>query len=206
MINARNDLARSPNFELTFSPSCCLLLRRFAQERARRAGVLTEDLDDCAAEFVLKMFLLYKGQRESKLMYVSHAWVCRCAEHHAIDFRRREASRHEHEARLLPDWAEGSACACHARTPETECWAKEYQAQISSIIACLTPSQQDLFMRLIVREDTVAEAACATERTPQAIRQSRFNLFRQLRKLCERRNVTERQLREYILLIERAGG
>ena len=143
-------------------------------------GLSGADADESATEFL-----------EWSLIHPEHARYSAalleiCAEHRTVDFIRRRARIRGRELPLPTDASiENSAnwvLRCSESSPEQIACTAESCRDIEWAVALLTPSQQGLFRRHFVDEDSIGDIADSLGCSQHAIHQRLSGIRIQLRK------------------------
>jgi RNA polymerase sigma factor (sigma-70 family) len=169
-----------------------------SRRQAVLAGLIGEDVEDCAIEFVEHILCSVPQREHDPRFGYSLAWLHVCARNHAVDFRRHVSRRDMH----LISWAEAeearhrqSVWQYSLATPLAVLLHREIWEMLELGLAELRTEVKDLVLRRYVYEERLRELAEGTGRSEQAVEQQIRRARLRLRTLLEQQGITEHTLR-----------
>lgn len=161
--------------------------------QATRLGLLREDAQDCAMDFVAR--LLGSG---NTLPACSTAWLNRCARNHASNYARNVGRRQQKEKSWTERYGEdgdrlAQAHASATPGPKTLTMRKEFWRQVAAALTHLTPAQRDLFVRYHLRNESLQNLSLRYHRTPHALEESLSNIRKRLAVLLSSQGWTDKE-------------
>lgn len=180
-----------------------------ARRHAACRQVHPDDIEDCAIEFVLHM-LQNEGRalRPDSQGVCSTAWLHRCADNYAQNFRlkltRRQARTQPLEGlgkygdsggeQSAPKDVYGNIPDC-IPTPEEYLLRGELRQHVAAALADLQPLPRYLFLRHCLDVETLQALAQEIGKTPDAVRMIIARVRKQLQQRLCRQGMTEADLR-----------
>ena len=154
---------------------------------ARRIGLIDDDAHDCAMDFVLHALMQEESNKQNTAAKrvlrgdlppeKAALWLRRCARNFALNWGRNQLCRRRHEVTYsdsgLDDEAVFLCSSCgYAASAETTALTRLFRHDVTAACGLLPPASQTLFARFHLHEDSMAEIAYSSGRSPSAIKQS----------------------------------
>jgi RNA polymerase sigma factor (sigma-70 family) len=188
----------------------CGRILAVARHHARLFGIPTDDLEDCAMDFLERM-LRAKHITAYLTIHQSHreAWLHRCAINHASNYRRSLSRRRSHEvpwpttcdvdeAFSLTEFIDDSP------GPEVRVLTREFWQRADSVVGGLRPDHKRCFVRHYLFLEPVREIAARDQKSQAAVSKTLQRARKRLRVVAERMGITEGDMRTYLVCVPRA--
>lgn len=181
----------------------CVWIRTVAYQCARRAGMTSDESEDCAANAQAQLLEL---EREGRLhaQHLRPAWLYRCLDNHARNEARAARRRHFREETLdydEPPVRLRAPLADIHEQPEPEAMRAELQARIERAALRLSAADRSLFQDRCICGRPVDEVASELNRTPGAVREASRTMRRRLMRHLDRDGLTGPEAAEYLRII-----
>jgi RNA polymerase sigma factor (sigma-70 family) len=159
-------------------------MTRLAHYHALREGVPSAEVDDCGMTFVERMLLSGGNSAEQPLEGRGDAWLHRCAQNHARNYRR-SAARHHPKLISLGDVRKAASRnfePVSEPSAESQVIRNIARRSIDDLVDKLLPEVRAIFVSHYFHGYTAAEIAARSGRTAHAVEMALYRARRRLRR------------------------